>query len=98
MPVLQAYYARHKNDGFTVIAIEDGEPAVEVKAFVEAHQLTFSVWLDPSHLASEQGFKTMSLPSSYVIDRTGLVRLAWFGAISNANLERYVTPIIREKN
>jgi peroxiredoxin len=36
------------------------------------------------------------LPSSYVIDRDGTVRLAWTGAITANMLEKYVTPIITE--
>jgi len=39
----------------------------------------------------------MNLPSSYVIDRQGRVRLRWVGAISRAMLDKYVLPIIEEK-
>ncbi len=97
MPVLQKYYEKHRQDGFTVLAIEDGEPASEVRTFVRQYGLTFPVLLDPSHAATDQAFKTPNLPSSYVISRDGQVRLAWYGAISEANLEKYVTPLIREK-
>ncbi len=97
MPVLQKYYENHRQDGFTVVAIEDGEPSSEVRSFVQQYGLTFPVLLDPSHKATDQAFKTASLPSSYVVSRDGQVRLAWYGAISEANLEKYVTALIREK-
>ena len=35
MPLLQEYYLNHKNEGFTVIAIEDGDPTPDVLSFVE---------------------------------------------------------------
>jgi cytochrome c biogenesis protein CcmG/thiol:disulfide interchange protein DsbE len=97
MPLLQSYYDKHRQDGFDVIAIEDGEPAGDVKTFVDQYGLTFPVWLDPSHKATDVAFKTMNLPSSYVIARDGQVRLTWYGAISEANLEKYVTPLIEER-
>ncbi len=96
MPLLQTYFARHEPDGFTVIAIEDGDPTPQVLSFVQKYGLTFPVWLDPTYQATDHAFKTADLPSSYVIDRSGQVRLLWVGAISEANLENYVTPLIQE--
>lgn len=96
MPNLEAFYLKHSGEGFEVVAIEDGDPASQVAAFVSEHGITFPVWLDPSYQATDHAFKTSNLPSSYVIDRGGLVRLMWIGAINPANLEKYVTPLIQE--
>lgn len=95
MPELQAYYHNHQNDGFTVIAIESGEPVADVAQFVKMYQLTFPVWPDENTLALE-AFQNWDLPNSYVIDRSGTVRLAWVGPISEQMLEKYVTPLLRE--
>lgn len=97
MPLLQKYYEKHRSSGFTVIAIEDGEPEAEVRSFVKEHGLTFPVWLDPEHEATDRAFKSMNLPTSFVIDRSGQVRFTWVGAINAANLEKYVTPLIGER-
>lgn len=96
MPALQAFHDKYKSEGFTVIAINDGDPTADVLQFVKDFNLTFPVWLDPTYIATEQAFKTMNLPSSYIIDRDGIVRSYWVGAINRKNLERYITPIIRE--
>ena len=96
MPILQAFYVLHQREGFTVVAIEDGDPKPDVLTFVDQFGLTFPVWLDPTYQATDQAFKTMNLPSSYVIDRMGKIRLEWFGAISTVNLEKYLTPILKE--
>jgi thiol-disulfide isomerase/thioredoxin len=96
MPTLQAFYNAHEADGFTIIAINDGDPTADVVQFVKDYQLTFSVWLDPKYVATEQAFQSMNLPSSYVIDRSGIIRLRWLGEISDEMLEKYVTPIIME--
>ena len=97
MPLLQHYYDKHQVEGFTIVAVEDGEPASDVQAFVTKYSLTFPVWLDPSHQATDHAFKAVGLPTSYVIDRSGEVRLMWVGTISEDNLEKYVTPLILER-
>ena len=96
MPTLQAYYNKHADKGFIIIAINDGDPTPDVLQFAKEYQLTFPVWLDPTYIATEQAFKTLNLPSSYVIDREGTVRLMWVGGINRKTLDKYVTPIIEE--
>lgn len=96
MPHLQAYYDKHKDEGFTIIAINDGDPTPDVLQFVKDYQLTFPVWLDPTYIATEQAFKTLNLPSSFVIDRQGTIRLQWVGGVNRRTMEKYVTPIIKE--
>lgn len=96
MPNLQRFYEQHRQEGFVVVAVEDGDPNPQVAAFIDRLQLTFPVWVDPSYEATSRAFKTSSLPSSFVIDRAGTVRMMWLGAISAANLEKYLTPLIKE--
>jgi len=97
MPALQAFYNKYADKGFVIIAINDGEPAPDVKQFVQDYQLTFPVWLDPTSIATQQAFKTINLPSSFVIDREGTIRLMWVGGVNRRTLEQHVTPIIMEK-
>jgi len=94
MPTLQAYYEAHREQGFVIVAIEDGEPVNEVAKFVTEYGLTFPVWPDPKWVATT-AFRTDSLPTSFVIDRAGTVRLTWTGAISREMLEKYVTPMLQ---
>lgn len=97
MPTLVAYHNEHTADGFSVIAVEAGEPLDLVSQFASSYKMTFPVWLDPDGEALK-AFKNGTLPNSYVIDRTGTVRYAWTGEISRAMLEKYVTPLITENN
>jgi len=97
MPTLQAFYDKYEGNGFVTIAINDGDPTADVLQFVKDYELTFPVWLDPTYIATEQAFKTLNLPSSFVIDREGTTRLMWVGGISRGMLEKHVTPLIMEK-
>jgi cytochrome c biogenesis protein CcmG/thiol:disulfide interchange protein DsbE len=95
MPTLNAFYEKYKDQNFLLIAINQEEPREVVQPFVEEFGLTFPVWLDEDYLA-EDAFKTVHLPSSYVIGRDGRVRLMWIGGISRENLEKSVPEIILE--
>ena len=76
-----------------IIAVEAGESQGEVQKFVDQFKMPFHVWLDP-HGDSTYAFKNNSLPNSYVIDRSGTVRLSWTGPIDRETLEKYVTPFL----
>lgn len=95
MPELQAYYTTHVAEGFVVIAIDSDDHADQVVSFVKEYGMTFPVWFDPQ--GKSQGFfQNWDLPSSYVIDRDGIIRLSWTGGINQPTLEEYVTPLMED--
>jgi thiol-disulfide isomerase/thioredoxin len=95
MPILQAYYEDYAGKGFSIIAIDAGDPVSEVAKFAKDYGLGFPVWPDLTQKATV-AFRNPGLPSSYLIDRQGVVRLAWTGAISRGMLDQYVTPLLEE--
>ena len=95
MPILEAYYQAYHQEGFVILAIEAGDPAEEVRAFVRQYGLSFPVLLDPEGHALA-AFNNPALPNTYIIDRQGRVRLAWTGAVSQKALETFVTPLLKE--
>jgi cytochrome c biogenesis protein CcmG, thiol:disulfide interchange protein DsbE len=94
MPALQSFYNKYQDSGFVVIAINDGDPKPDVLHFMKDYDLTFPVWLDPTYIATEQAFKTINLPSSFVIDRDGTIQYMWVGGISREMLETHIAPLI----
>lgn len=95
MPELEAFYEAHKDENFTLIGISAGDTASQVDTFIAQNDITFPMWLDAKG-AALRAFRNDSLPSSYVIDETGTVRLAWTGAISLEMLEKHVAPLLGE--
>jgi thiol-disulfide isomerase/thioredoxin len=93
IPTLEAYYKTHAADGFVIVGIEAGESQNEVLKFTQEHEMTYPVWFDLNS-AAMGAFHNGNLPSSYVIDRKGTVRLAWVGEISQEMLEKFVTPLL----
>jgi len=95
IPTLEAYYKAHSAEGFVIIGIEAGESQNEVLQFLKGADITYPIWFDLKN-ASLQAFRSSGLPNSFVIDRSGTVRLAWVGEINREVLEKYVTPLIAE--
>ena len=94
MPSLQKFYEAHSGEGFMIVAVNAGDDRAPVEQFVKEYGLTFRVWLDPDGAALD-AFRNANLPSSYVVDRTGIIRYAWTGEISYEMLEKYITPVIQ---
>ena len=95
MPTLQGYYEAHRDQGFTIVAIEAGDSPEAVAEFVDEYGLTFPVWPDLEQKALA-AFRNPNLPNSAVIDRNGAVRYVWTGTITRNVLEEYITPLVEE--
>ena len=75
--------------------IEAGDPVDTVKSFVDQYNISFPILIDPN-TESLVLFHNDSLPSSYVIDHSGNVVLAWTGPVNMDMLEKYVTPLLEQ--
>lgn len=93
MPDLQHYYDLHRDELFTLLGVNIGERAEVVEGFVNQMGLTFPIWLDPQE-ETLRALKTISLPTSIVIDPEGVVRLAWSGAACISTLDDAVSALI----
>lgn len=95
MPILEAYYQAHQEDGFVVVAVNVGEDAEVAAAYVQERGYTFPVWSDPP------GKQVMSLgirglPASLFLDRAGRLRQFWSGPVDQEVLDRLVLPLLDE--
>lgn len=93
LPALEAVARRYADRGLVVVGVNIGESPSAVRSFVDRSGLTFPVWLDPGE-ASLRAFATISLPSTFLIDPSGLVRARWFGATCERDLEAAILPIL----
>ncbi len=95
MPMLVDFYNAHADEGFVLVSINVRESGREIADFVRRYKMTFPVWLDPNGNALS-AFKNQVLPSSYAIDRMGVMRFIWAGAVDQETLEAYIIPLIDE--
>jgi peroxiredoxin len=95
LPVLEKYYKDHRDQKFTIVAIESGGMHEDVAYHAKLYRLTFPVWQDPKGIAAGE-FYVSAFPTSFVIDPDGQVVLAWAGPISREVLDEYVTPLLEK--
>lgn len=93
MPAIDEFYKTHQNEGFVVLAINSQEDAATVQRFINTQGFTFSVLLDTQARVINQ-YKVRGLPTSFVIDRDGIVRYVHTGAITQRQLEEVIGPLL----
>jgi peroxiredoxin len=86
MPDLQATYLTHQADDFIVLAINNAEDPETVRKFVEEFHLTLPILLDPDGAAAKS-FRVQALPTSFFIDREGIIRATNVGGMNRAHIE-----------
>lgn len=94
MPDLNAYYQAHRDEGFTILAVNAREGESLVRPFIDNNNLTFPILMDPSGQIVNQ-YQIRSFPTSIIIDRSGVVRHIQVGIITPAQLEHIVTPLLQ---
>ena len=73
MPGLENLYRRFRSEGLEVLAVSLDKGGVEkVQAFTDDYQLSFPVLLDPEGQV-ESLYESFTIPTTFVIDRKGMV-------------------------
>ncbi len=93
MPTLNAFYEAHRDDGFVVLAVNSQEGAATVKDFIQTNGFTFPVLLDANGEVMGR-YHVRALPTSFIIDRNGLIQHIQSGEISAQQLTRIVEPLL----
>ena len=74
MPAMELLWQRYKDQGLVVIALSmDSGGAKAVKPYIEQAKYTYLVGLDPK-MEVAQLYGARSVPSTFIIDRQGVVR------------------------
>ena len=74
MPAIEKMYQEYKDQGFVVLAVNSTvqDNPFDIAPFLEAYKLTFPVLLDETGDVSRM-YQVRSLPSSYFINRLGII-------------------------
>jgi cytochrome c biogenesis protein CcmG/thiol:disulfide interchange protein DsbE len=89
-PALAAFYEKHKDDpDFAMVGIVRDDETDQVKAYVQKHDLRWTVALDPDSLAALD-FGTRGQPETYAITPNGVVAAAYFGPMTERGLDQFL--------
>ena len=93
MSAMQSFYQEYRAHGFEIVAFSVDESQQEVDAFMAQNGYTFATPLAPP--GSAEAFGGVSrLPTSFVIDRDGIIRHRISGQVHYARLKDLVTPLL----
>jgi len=95
LPDINAFYEVHKDEGFTVLAINIQEDEGTVDAFIQAKGFHFPVLLDIRGEVMNL-YQAPGLPTTYIIDRNGVIQHIQTGAITKQQLEAIIEPLLTE--
>jgi peroxiredoxin len=85
LPQMQRLYERHRADGLTIIgvSVDDGGDDASA-AFARGLGVTFDLVHDEDH-NYQAAFRTLGVPSSALVDRTGRLVTVWQGGFDVAS-------------
>jgi peroxiredoxin len=72
MPSIEALHREYSGQGLVILAVNFRESAEEIRSFCQEHSLSFRALLDPGAEAFA-GYKTWSLPTTFLIDKRGQI-------------------------
>jgi cytochrome c biogenesis protein CcmG, thiol:disulfide interchange protein DsbE len=94
-PALQAFYERHRDDGFTVLGIDSRDASTEALEFVDEYGITYPQLHDgEGERPDELGMS--GFPESFLVDPEGDVALIRPGPVTEEYLADEVVPLIEE--
>lgn len=79
MPSMQRMYDRLKGDGLEILAVNLMEDKPRVQSFAQELKLTFPILLDSSGRVGRE-YDARAIPTTYVLDRRGLIFARAVGA------------------
>lgn len=96
MPLLQSVYQAHRERGLVVVAIDVAENPATVAQFAQELGLTFPILLD-QQVGVSTAFQVNALPTSFFVDRDGVIRASYMGALNRAYIEAQLTPLWEQR-
>lgn len=93
LPTLQAAAERY-GDQVLIVGVDQGEAPATVQRYVDQLSLTFAIPLDTEFTVSER-YNVRGLPTTFFIDRQGVIRQMWLGEMNSITLAEGVAEILR---
>jgi thiol-disulfide isomerase/thioredoxin len=93
MPAMERAYRTHGPHGFAVLAVDVQERDADVQAFLREVGATFPSALDTTGEAS-RAWRAVGLPTSFLIDRQGIVRDVRVGPFTDEMLEEQLNRLL----
>ena len=100
IPYLQSLYEQHRAEGLEIVgvSVDARGQDVAIRDFAQEFHMTYPIWRDPDERVQSL-YLALGVPSSYLIDRTGVLRWRRLGTIRerDTTLTRALTSALASK-
>ena len=94
MKAIEQVYRRQQASGLTILAVNAGQDAKTVTAFMHKIGVSYPALLDESS-AIARSYGVVGLPTTFFVDAGGIVRGKIVGEADEASFERHVLELLK---
>lgn len=94
MPEIQKAYETYKDQGLVVVGVNLRENEITVDGFAQSYGLTFPIALDKDGKVAVNSYKVKPLPTTFFIDREGVLRSKAEMPMSFEFIEETLKPLL----
>ncbi len=95
MPALQRSYDQYKGQGFVVLGIDVTDDTATTSAFIKSVGITYPVARDQA-LQTVTAYNVTDTPSTFFIDREGVIRSKVVGALDLSTLGANISSLLKK--
>jgi peroxiredoxin len=95
MPAMQEFFDDYSGRGFTILALSTDDDMAAAETYLRENPHTFPAAMSYPMLAGAFG-GVNRLPTSFVIDKKGVIRHKISGQVHYARLQKLVEPLLEE--
>lgn len=96
MPTLQRAYDAYAKEGVVIVGIDVADTTGAIDDFTKQLGITYPILRDEG-LRAARAFQVTSTPSSFIVDRQGVIRYKYSGPLDTTSLTKQLTMLIAAK-
>jgi peroxiredoxin len=93
MPEFESLYNQHKDEGFTILAINNAETAAQIQGFRQELGLNFPMLMDESG-EIQRLYNIDGYPRTFLLDRNGIIIARQWGPLTVEQIQELVTTAL----
>ena len=94
MPALERAYLTYGKQGVVVVGIDVADTTTgAIDDFIQQKGITYPILRDEGNRAA-RAFNVRATPSSFIVDRQGVIRYIYSGPLQQANLTKQLTALV----